>query len=114
MRVERAVEVELLELDPAVLDHATRQELETDEERAGVVATVRLGDARSTTSRFWSSASRRAASSIVYVLPTPGRRAEEDGELAARGPRLLFAHAREQLVGIGAFFGHSALIMALL
>jgi hypothetical protein len=25
-----------------------------------------------TTSRFWSAASPRAASSIVYVLPTPG------------------------------------------
>ncbi len=64
---EGGVEVELLEgdgRDASELSPAGKS-FEPDEERAGVVATVGLGNVATTMSRFWSSTSPRAASSIV-------------------------------------------------
>ena len=102
------VEIELLELDPAVLDDATRQELEADEERAGVVAPVGLDDPDDDVALLVLRLEARGLEHRVR-LADAGRRAEEDRELAARRPRLLLAHAREQLVGIRPLFGHRAL-----
>ena len=44
----------------------------------------------------------------MYVLPTPGAAPKKIVSLPRAARRLLFAHAREQLVGIRPLFGHRA------
>ena len=77
-------------------------------ERAGVVAPVRLDDPDDDVALLVLGLEARGLEHRVR-LADAGRRAEEDGELAARGPRLLLADAREELVGIGPLLGHRAM-----
>ena len=106
---KRSVEVELLDLDPAVIDDPARQELEADEERAGVVPAVRLGDPDDHVALLVLRLEPGGLQHRVRLAHARGR-PEEDGELAARGLRFVFADAREQLVGVRPFFGHQGLL----
>ena len=71
---------------------------------AGVVAAVRLDDADDDVALLvLDLASRRLEHRVR--LADARRGAEEDGQLAARRRLLLLAHAREQLVRVGAALG---------
>ena len=59
-----------------------------------------------TTSRF-RSRSVRAASSIAYVLPTPGAGPKKTMNLPASRASLLFRDAPQQLVGVRATSRHA-------
>ena len=76
---ERGVEVELLELHASVLGLAPRHDLETEQERAGVVAAVRLDDAHDDVAALLALEARRLEHRVG--LSDPGRRAEEDRQL---------------------------------
>jgi hypothetical protein len=80
---KRAVEIELLEREAAILDLAPRQELEPDGERSRIVAPVRLDDADHDVASEIALGPCRLEHAVR--LADARRRAEEDRQLAALG-----------------------------
>ena len=101
---EGAVEIELFDGNAAVLDLPAREELETDHERARVVATVRLDDADDDVT-FEIALAPRGLEHRVRLADSGGG-AEEDDELAAEGAAVRGLDLAEELVGIAAAVAH--------
>jgi hypothetical protein len=97
---QRRVEVELFDDDTPMVDLATGQELQAEDERAGVEATVGLDHADDDVSLQVPLAARGLEHRVR--LADPRRGAEEDDELAAARASLLGVHPAKELVGIGA------------
>ncbi len=82
-----------------MLDRLSRQELEAEDERFGVVAPVRLDDADDDVALLIELDARGFEHGVR--LADAWRRAEEDRELAPDGLFLGRANALEELVGVG-------------
>ena len=104
---ERAVEVELVELDPAVLDDPARQELEPHQHRARLVAAVRLDDPDHDVALPILDLQARGLEHRVRLADAGGG-AEEDRQLAERRRLFFLAQPRDQLIGVGTTFAHTA------
>ncbi len=102
---ERSVEVELVQLDAAVLHLAPREQLQAHEQRPRVVPSVRLHDPDDDGALLVVDLAARGLEHRVG-LADAWRGAEEDRQLAPRRLLLLLANAREELVGVGAAVGH--------
>src|SRR5262249_5602124 len=89
----------LFELDPAMVELLPRQELEPEQESAGVVAAVRLDDANDDVAAFLTLDASRLEHRVG--LPDPGRGAEEAGELARAGSPFLAPYVGEKSIRIG-------------
>ena len=83
-----------------MVDLATGQELQAEDERAGVEATVGLDHADDDVSLQVPLAARGLEHRVR--LADARRGAEEDDELAAARASLLGVHPAKELVGIGA------------
>src|SRR5580704_1402243 len=91
---QRAVEIELFEGDPAVLDAFFGKELEAEDERTGLVAPVRLDDAHDDVAL---EVALRAGGLEHRIRLSDARCGpEEDDELAPLGAPLLLGDLLEQ------------------
>ncbi len=104
MPANRAVQIELGELSPLILDPGGRQHLEALQQRLGFLAAMRLDDADDDILALGAQRLRRGQHCIR--LPDTGRCAKVDAQTAATGVGLLSLHHFEQRVGIGARIGH--------
>src|SRR5580692_11342683 len=86
------VEVEILDTHALGLELALPEELQADEQRAGVVAAVSLDDANRHIALLIGDLEASRLEHCVR-LPDAGRGPEEYGELSSRGLRLLAARA---------------------
>ena len=102
---ERRVDIELAQQRAAVLDLARRQALQAVEQRLGLGAAVRLNPADHHVDALGAALLRLLQHRIR--LADAGGHAEEHLQHAARLACLGSLDALQQLVGIGADFGHS-------
>ena len=105
------IEIELLEGGASVLDAAAREDLEAFEQRFGLGAAVRLDHAGDNVEAGRALSPRPLEHRVRFAHAGGG--AEEDLQLAAAPPHLLFSDADEQLVGIGASLRHAAMSVPL-
>jgi len=101
---EARLDIELLQRDPAVLDPASRQDLEAEQQRPGVVTAVRLDEPDRHVAPVLALQPRRLEHRVG--LADARRSAEEDRQLAALRLLLVLADSREQGVGVGTVTHH--------